>query len=287
MKKYITLGLIMMVLFVSSFNVISNSNNEENYNLKTYEQNNTSFTNTVFLEETTATWCPNCPTAAEALYNIYQSGNISFYYVALVDDMNIIAKERSLDYCFGLYKIRAFPTVYLDGGYINMVGRGRDVNETELEYRSLLEQAEQRASRKPIIMESSVIWNDNAKLTVSITITNQGNSLYIGKIRSYVTEIESRWLDYKGNPYHFGFLDFALDKFIFLMPGGSKTLTGTFDGKSNHGGQTYSDITSDNIMVISTISNLMPHYSIGYQSDEYTQRYFAFYVDQTTAATPN
>ena len=92
---------------------------------------------------------------------------------------------------------------------------------------------------------------------------------------------------YEGDPYHFGFLDYALNKVIFLMPGESKTLTGIFDGTSDHGGQTYSDITSDNIMVISTTSNFKPHYSIGYQSDEYTQRYFAFYVDQTTAATPN
>ena len=70
------------------------------------------------------------------------------------------------------------------------------------------------------------------------------------------------------------------------MPGKSKTFTGTFDGTSDHGGQTYPDITSDNIMVISTISHWVPHYRTGYQGGKYTQHYFAFYVDQTTAATP-
>lgn len=287
MNKYLILGLITMILIISSVNAISNVNNKESYDLKIIEQKSTILTNTVFIEESTATWCPNCPIAAEALYNLYQSSNLTFYYVALVDDMNTLAKERALDYCFGIYKIRAFPTVYLDGGYINMVGRGSNVQDTQSAYRSLIEQAEQRTTRKPITMESSVIFDNTAKITVSLTIINQGNSPYLGKIRSYVTEIESRWKDYSGNNYHYGFLDFALNKFIFLKPGETKTLSGTFDGTSDHGGQTYSDITSDNIMVISTISNFTPHYNIGYQSDQYTQRYFAFYVDQTTAATPN
>jgi len=146
--------------------------------------------------------------AAETLYNVYQSSNYSFYYVALVDDRTTIAKERNRDYCFGIFKIRAFPTVYFDGGYINKIGEEINVEQTE----SAIEQAEQRTTRKPITMESSVTWNDNAKLTVTVIITNQGNSLYLGKIRSYVTEIESRWIDESGDPYHFGFLDYALNK---------------------------------------------------------------------------
>ena len=286
MKKYIILGLMMMLIIVSSVNVLSSFNEKGLYVTNNYQKKNSKLNNTVFAEETTASWCPNCPVAAEALYNIYQSGNYSFYYVALIEDKNIIAKNRNIDYCFGIFKIRAFPTVYFDGGYVNMVGEKIDVKQTESAYRSLIEQVEQRTTRKPITMESTVTWNNNAKITVTLTLTNQGNSIYFGKIRSYVTEIESRWIDNFGNPYHFGFLDYALNKFIIIKPGESKTLTGTFDGNSNHGNQTYSDITSDNIIVISTISNLIPHYRLGYQSEKYTQRYFAFYVDQTTAATP-
>jgi hypothetical protein len=71
------------------------------------------------------------------------------------------------------------------------------------------------------------------------------------------------------------------------MPGKSKTFSGTFDGASDHAGQTFSDITSDNIIVISTISHWKPNLRQGYQSDQYKQSYFAFIVDQTTAATPN
>lgn len=245
------------------------------------------FTHSVFAEECTATWCPNCPTAAEALHNIYQSGDYPFYYVALVNDMSSIAKKRNSEYSFGIIKIIAFPTVYFDGGDTNFVGRESTVPLTETKYRSLIEQEGQRNPKQPITMESYVIWEGNAKLTVTVNITNQGNLPYLGKIRSYVTEIVSRWEDYFGNPYHFALLDFAVNNIVLLMPKKTKIITGYFDGEANHGNLTFPDISSDNIMVISTISHWIPHYRIGYQSQTYTQRYFAHYVDQTIAAVPN
>ena len=136
-------------------------------------------------------------------------------------------------------------------------------------------------------MESFVIWEGDAKLTVTINVTNDGNLPYFGKIRSYVTEIESRWNDYSGSPYHFALLDYAVDHFILIMPKKTKTITGSFDGKLDHGNQTYPDISSDNIMIISVVNNMMPHYRVGYESTEYTQKYFARFVDQATGAIPN
>lgn len=286
MKKYILIGFILALMIVSTVNAQPNTNYKTSLETKNIEQKTSDFTHTVFAEECTATWCPNCPMAAEALYNIYNSSDYPFYYVALVDDMNPIAKERNLEYSFGIVRAYAFPTVYFDGGDTNMVGRGTTVAQTEAEYRSLIEQEGQRTPKQPIAMESSVTWDGNAKLTVTITITNEGNFPYFGKLRSYVTEIESRWLDNLGDPYHFGFLDYAINKFVLLMPGKTKTITGTFDGEADHGGQTYGDITQDNIMIISTISHWIPRHRTGYQSQDYTQRYFAHYVDQTTAATP-
>ena len=94
MKKYITLGLIMMLVIVSSVNTISSFNNKDLYEINNYKQKSSIYTNTVFVEETTATWCPNCPMAAEALYNVYQSSNHSFYYVALVDDRTTLCKGK-------------------------------------------------------------------------------------------------------------------------------------------------------------------------------------------------
>ena len=286
MKKHIILGIILTLMVIPTVAAIPNSNYEKIIKTKDFEPQSANFTHTVFAEECTATWCPNCPTGAEAIHNIYNSGDYPFYFVSLIDDMNTVAKKRNREYSFGLYKGYAFPTIYFDGGNTNKVGRENTVQETENAYRTLIEEEGQRTPKQQITMDSSVSWEGNAKLTVTVTISNEGKSFYFGKLRSYVTEIESRWLDDLGNPYHFSLIDYAINKYVLLIPGKTKTVTGSFDGTDDHGGYTYEDITSDNIMVISTISNWTPHYRIGYQSEEFTQRYFARIVDQTTAATP-
>jgi len=278
MKKSVMIVLIIALLIGSSVNAIA-------YTEK-IQTTSKEFSHTVFVEECTATWCPNCPTAAEALYNIYQSGDYPFYYVALVNDMNTIANERNREYSFGFVKVFAFPTIYVDGGDTNFVGRESTTELTETQYRQLIEQDGARTPKQPINMTSSVTWDGDAKLTVTITIKNEGNLPYFGKCRSYVTEIESRWKDSSGDSYHFALLDYAVNKYVILMPKITKTIIGTFDGNANHGNLTFGDITKDNIMVISAISNWQPHYRSGYQSEKYNQIYFAHYVDQTTAAIP-
>jgi len=286
MKKQIFIGLILTLFIVSTVSAQPNIESNKSYEKKFLSKNPANFTHTVLAEECTATWCPSCPTAAKALYNVYSSGDYDFYYISLVNDMNSIAQKRNKDYSFGLFKIYGFPTVYFNGGNINIVGHEATVEATESEYRSLIEQEGQRTPKQALTMDSSVIWEGNAKLTVTITITNKGNLPYFGKLRSYVTEIESRWKDYSGNPYHYAFLDYTVNKFILLMPGKEKTITGTFDDEAKHGNQTYGDITSDNIMVISSVFHWIPQYRIGYQGETFTQRYFARVADQTTAAIP-
>lgn len=286
MKKLILIGLIITLVVASSVGAIPNSDYKLLTETKDYGQSTAEFTHTVFAEESTAQWCSNCPMAGEALYRIYNSSDYPFYFVALVDDMSSIADKRNNDFSFGFFKIMGFPTIYFDGGDINMVGRRSTVEETENAYREIIEEEGQRTPKQPFAMNTSVTWDEDVKMTVTVTITNEGSSFYFGKLRSYVTEIESRWDDYSGNPYHFALLDFAINKYVLLMPGKTKTITGTFDGDENHGNETFPDITQENIMVISTISHWIPHYRVGYQSEEYTQRYFARIVDQTSAAVP-
>jgi len=286
MNKYVIIPLLIILLIGTAVNAIPNKDIEQANIYKPLEQSNAPLTHTVFAEQCTASWCPSCPMAAEALFNIYESEDYPFYFVALINDKNEIAKQRNIDYTF-IYRGYAYPTVYFDGGDENFVGRGNSVQATETQYRNLIEEVGQRTPKQPISIDSTVTWNGNAKLTVTLTVKNEGNFFYLGRIRSYVTEIESRWLDHAGDPYHFALIDFAINKLALLGPGATKTYTGTFDGNADHGGNTYSDITSDNVMVISTISHWMPHYRTGYESSDFTQRYFARYVDQTTAATPS
>ena len=279
MKKYIITGLIITLLIASTVQAISFTIN--------YKPLPVDFTHTVFAEQSTATWCPNCPYANEALHNIYESGDYPFYYVTLVNDKSTIGKERNREYSFGIVKILAFPTVYFDGGDTFFIGKKSTIPLTETEYRTLIEKEGQRTPKQPITMESFVTWNGDAKITVIVNLTNEGKLPYLGRIRSYVTETVSRWQDSLGDPYHFALLDYAINQIVLLMPKKTKIFTGNFDGVALHGNQTFPDITSDNIMVISAISHWIPHYRIGYEGQDYTQRFFARYVDQAIAAVPN
>ncbi|KAA0015720.1 MAG: hypothetical protein FE037_01850 [Thermoplasmata archaeon] len=127
-----------------------------------------------------------------------------------------------------------------------------------------------------IDLSLNVVWNGDASMTITVSatnnvidteltempdeLTNQRNITFEWKatseessnnwhIRVYVTEIVSRWNDYNGNPYHFGFLGYAINKPITIGPGDTYTETVEWDGAA-HG---YGDITQDNIMVIAAI----------------------------------
>jgi thiol-disulfide isomerase/thioredoxin len=241
---------------------------EENYENEPLND----FTHTVFAEYASTTWCPYCPAASQDMYSIYQSGDYPLFYVSLISDMNSIAKER-----MRWLRVHAIPAVYFDGGYLNIVGA---VGESA--YRLEIEESGQRTVKQPLGMNTSVTWNGNAKITVKVEITNDGNFFYLGILRSYVTEIVSRWKDNDQNPYHFGFLDFAIRKFVFIRPGKTATISKTWDGAKDHGGQTFEDITEDNILVVSTVAHWLPHIE---QNDD-DKDFLAFYVDQTSAATP-
>ncbi|HEC89545.1 MAG TPA: thioredoxin family protein, partial [Thermoplasmatales archaeon] len=91
------------------------------------------FTHTVFAEYVTATWCPACPVASQALYNLYEVGETQFYFVSIVYDVNPVAKERSKQF----FTV-AVPTTYFDGGDKNMVGNvGGNVDMTANAYKSI------------------------------------------------------------------------------------------------------------------------------------------------------
>ena len=239
----------------------------------------TDFTHTVFTEYATTTWCPNCPPASEGLFEVYNSSEYDFHYVTLVSDVNPNAQTRSWQGYFNM----AIPTVYIDGGYSNLVGSAG--SSTASVYSGMIEESGLRDVSN-VDLETQVDWNGNAKMTITITATNNHNSFYIGFLKTYVTEIVSRWNDYSGAPYHYAFLDFAVNNLVFLGPQQSKTMTTEWDGSIDHNGITFEDITQDNIKVVSSLFHWMPHLKTGYESDEVTQRFLAFYVDETSAAVP-
>ena len=239
------------------------------------------FTHTVFAEYVTATWCPACPVASQALYNLYEEGETQFYFVSIVYDVNPVAKERSKQF----FTV-AVPTTYFDGGDKNMVGNvGGNVDMTANAYKSIIEEEGSRVV-KPVNISTSAVWLGDNKIEVTVVVKNNGIEPYFGNVRSYITEIESRWNDAEGNPYHFALLDFAIDKPVFISSLSSKTFTVTWDGNNANSGQHFTDLSQDNLMVFSTISQWIPHLRTGYESEKYTQRYLAFFIDSVSADTP-
>ena len=275
MKK-ITILIVATVLFFSPLIGASTTTIEEEKHSQPISSTTAEFTHAVFIEEGTTTGCPNCPNAAEALYSLYESGEYPFYFVALVINKNPIAQNRF----WGHYRGKAIPTIFLDGGFNQTVGSATTPGQTELLYRPFIEEAGARTVR-PIELNTSVIGHGDATLDITITVKNTGSGLYVGYLRSYVTEILSRWRNYAGDPYHFGFLDYAIKKIVILGPQKSRTFTMTWNGAANHGNLTFPDIIDDNIMVIASVVHWQPHLV---KEVEYIGTHFAFYVDQTTGA---
>jgi len=271
MKKYLITGILAILLImpiVGAANITNEKYEVQPSNILSGED----FTHTVFAEYGTTTTCPYCPGASSAMYSIYQSGDYPLYYVSLVGDKNSVAATR-------LYYLaaRGVPVVYFDGGETNIVG---DVGEAQ--YRTIIEEMGAREVKLPIDMTTTVTWDGDAKITVTITLTNNGG-FYLGLLKSYVTEIESRWNDNDGNPYHYAFVDFAFNRPIILFGGKERTFTKQFDFSKNHGGETFEDITEDNIQVVSTVSYLIPQKREGYEEAPF----YAFLVDQASAGMPS
>jgi hypothetical protein len=177
--------------------------------------------------------------------------------------------------------IEAIPTIFIDGGFNQTVGSGSTPQQTEDLYRPIIEQAGTRTVH-PLELTTNVTGHGNAKLDITVTVKNTDTKLYIGIVRSYVTEIISRWIAQNGHPYHFGFLDYAIKKVVILSPQKSQTFTVTWDGAAKHGNLTFPDIVDNNIMVISTVSHWLPH--LVAKEQQYIGTHFAFYIDQTTGA---
>ncbi len=269
-RKLVSISLLLMMFF-TVFNGIVVSKVSVDVNSNT---SNTGFTHTVLAEFGGVTWCPHCPPASEALYKIYNSSDYPFYYVSFVRDKNPIAAERMKRY-FAWY----IPMVYFDGGYI------AEERNQEMAYRSAIENSGERDVHN-IDIKLNVTWLGDARIKVEVTIKNMEDKFYLGLLRTYVTEITSRWNDQKGLPFHFAFLDYAFNKIISIPPNGVFRDSTIWDGSQPHGNLTYSDITKDNIMVISAVSYWSPHIKKNPWDKPKPLRYIGFYVDQTTAATP-
>jgi len=124
---------------------------------------NEDFTHTVFVEEATATWCPYCPPMAEALNDVYESGDYPFYFVAMVADMAQKAEDRLVQD----YNLYGYPSSFFDGGYKVLVGGYEDVSY----YQTRIEQSGSRDVHE-LDLSVSVEWLGAGDLQIDVSITN-------------------------------------------------------------------------------------------------------------------
>jgi len=103
---------------------------------------------------------------------------------------------------------------------------------------------------------------------------------YEGIVRIYIVEPISRWNNYNGEPYHFGFLDFAYNDALSLEF--EETYIDSITWDSYNAG--YDTIQEDNILVIATVFN--PKIHKGFSNPPMKYPFEAHFVDACAAATP-
>ena len=231
------------------------------------------FTHAVIGEEFTATWCVYCPSAADNLNKVWQPKSEypddpyyhdQFFFMALITDVNDKAGDRAGDYP----DFTGYPTVYFDGGDEKVEGGQSDTSnyeqaidncggrtDTDISLRISM----QHLGNDQIAVQAYITWNGDAGF---------GDPTFDGYIRAYIVEPVSRYDNYDGEPYHFGFLDYAFDQEVELDPHEEVVLetvwiggehSGDADGDGDCGDETdcedFSDISYDNLNIFVSFFN--------------------------------
>lgn len=217
------------------------------------------FTHAVLGEEFTATWCVYCPSAAENLMKIYEDipdepyYHDKFFFVALITDVNDKAEERMDDYP----DVTGYPTVIFDGNDEKVSGGQSDTSN----YEQAIDNCGQRDDTA-ISLDIQMEHLGADQLGVSVTMTwNEdatfGDPTFNGYIRAYIVEKVSRYNNYDGDPYHFGFLDYAFEESVELEPHEVKELTTVWTGGDHEdkNGDNFSDIDYENINIFVAFFN--------------------------------
>ena len=172
MKKYIivgTLALILIMPMIGASEKFSTESTEIIDPSATFES-----THTVLIEYVGQTTCGYCPTASNQLSSIYAAGDLDFYYVSMIVDVNRRVYPRVQE-----LGVTGTPDVYFDGGYRNINGAQVD----EQPYRNAIIQSGEREV-PDIDIDVDVQWIGGGTLKISVTVTNNEALINIDAFRS-------------------------------------------------------------------------------------------------------
>lgn len=226
------------------------------------------YTHTVLVEVGTATWCPSCPESNAAWHTIYGQGTYDFEYTELVDDMNSDAHAR-----FYEFNPAWVPTSYWEGGMFVYPGTNQATFIANLNSAGARDVPD-------LIATLSAAWLGNAEMQITYNVQNNEATNYPGKLRIYVQELESRWNDYSGNPYHHALIDMAKNIVIDIPAG--EAISDSFTWSGSTAG--YPDVTMENLQVILGVFDDEVH--IGYSDPPSGSPFNAYYSDECIAVLP-
>ena len=249
MKKII-IGILISLLFCSTI-AVSIPNTKELTKILDEMNLNSEYLHTVFVEVGTSQNCQKCDPWSQSIYEIYNSGDYDFEYVEMIEfDHNGEILNDKANAWSNNYNIGAYPTSIFDGDYERIVGNYPSSLPGTLDSCGNRDVAD-------ITADMTVSWLGDATIVVDISIENNEQTQYNGHIRACITEIISRYDTYEGNPYHFGFLDYAFNKEVVINAGDTYTDSITWNGnehQDNHGDD-FGDIEEDNIQITMGILN--------------------------------
>lgn len=137
------------------------------------------------------------------------------------------------------------------------------------------------ASVMTLVISTVFILSSLTAIGINVNTTSvQNDSPYTGQLRIYIVEPESRWDNYDGDPYYYGFLDFAVDETLSIEYQDTYTNQVTWDAADAG----YSNVKENNVMVIASVFN--PEVNKGYAYPPFKNPFDAHYVDATAGAKP-
>ena len=266
--------LVVGLFVLSGFGAVALNSDTKQTNSN--NQGKKVFTHTVFAEFGSTSSCPHCPYAHIALKNIYYGGWYPFLYTSLALNHNTHANAR-----WNEYNGYGVPDTFFDGGYKVDYGAYDNVQQMMSWYNTTINQCGNRVV-PDIETTLNVNWLGSATMDIQVSVENKDTTQYNGRIRVYVTEIESTmgWKDAQNHPYTFAFLDYAFNEVISIDGSDTWTDSITWDGHNyNDGyGHTFGNIQYGNIMVIAAVFNSQGHSAYSDPPDN-QHPFTAYYVD--------
>jgi len=200
--------LLMLMLFlptVQNLAVVEDKNEFELYEISGDEASIVNYhvdsdNHVVLAEIVSATWCSDSPAASETMRAIFPSSSYPFYYLTLVQDENDMARKRIREFNPILTH---FPTLYFDGGYTALQG------SSEFDYINVIQETSERETHA-ITMDINAQWIGE-NIDISLDVTNEDSSPYLGHLRICILEKNSRWTDNDGKNYNYALMDYALN----------------------------------------------------------------------------